>query len=160
MNQEQIVIKSALDAWTTYISRTGTLIQSLTDEQLQQPVAPGRNSGVYLLGHLTAVHDGLFPLFGLGEKKHPELEEVFLTNPDRPDPKRPAINELREYWDQVNNDLLHYFSQWTVGEWLQKHAAVTDGDFAKEPHRNRLNVLLNRTNHLAYHFGQLAFLKK
>ena len=32
-------------------------------------------------------------------------------------------------------------------------------DFIKEPHRNKLNVLLTRTTHLAYHAGQLALLK-
>jgi hypothetical protein len=60
MNPEQLMVKSALDAWTTHITRTDKLLQSLSDEQLQQQTAPGRNSGVYLLGHLLAVHDGLF----------------------------------------------------------------------------------------------------
>lgn len=42
----------------------------------------------------------------------------------------------------------------------QKHSAVSEEDFAKEPHRNKLNLLLNRTNHLSYHHGQLVFLKE
>jgi hypothetical protein len=159
MNQEQLIIKSAVDAWTTHIGRTDKLLQSLSDEQLQQQTAPGRNSGVYLLGHLTAVHDGLFPLFGLGDKRYPQLEELFVTNPDKPGAEGPSINDLRQYWDRVNKDLHQYFSQWTVGEWLQRHAAVSEEDFVKEPHRNRLNVLVSRTNHLAYHLGQLAYLK-
>ena len=28
----------------------------------------------YLLGHLTAMHDRMFPLLGLGDRFHPELD--------------------------------------------------------------------------------------
>ena len=33
---------------------------------------------------------------------------------------------------------------------------VSDEDFAREPHRNKLNVLISQTNHLSYHPGQLS----
>jgi len=39
-------------------------------------------------------------------------------------------------------------------EWFAKHSAVSAEDFAKEPHRNKLNILVNRTNHHSYHLGQ------
>ncbi len=39
-------------------------------------------------------------------------------------------------------------------------AAVTAEDFAREPHRNKLNIVLNRTGHVSYHLGQLVLLKK
>jgi hypothetical protein len=44
-------------------------------------------------------------------------------------------------------------------EWFQKHTAVSDEDFVKEPHRNRLTAVMGRSGHLAYHVGQLALLK-
>ncbi len=44
------VIKMVLDAWHTHIKRTDDLFNSLTDEQLMQEIAPGKNRGVYLLG--------------------------------------------------------------------------------------------------------------
>jgi hypothetical protein len=47
----------------------------------------------------------------------------------------------------------------TPDEWFQKHTAVTSEDFAKEPHRNRLNIVVTRTSHLSYHLGQLVLLK-
>ena len=159
-NPQQLIIKMALDSWNTHIKRTDQLVDSLSDEQLLQEVAPGRNSGYYLLGHLTAVHDSLFPLFQLGEKLYPQLEDIFIKNPDKSAIEKPVVKELRSYWQEVNNKLSGHFSQFTFDEWLQKHTLVSDEDFEKEPHRNKLNVLLNRTNHLAYHLGQLAFLKK
>ena len=41
-----------------------------------------------------------------------------------------------------------------------KHTAVSDEDFAANPLRNRLSVLLSRTRHLAYHIGQIALAPK
>ena len=80
-------------------------------------------------------------------------------SPDKSGLERPSVKELKDYWNEVNRALENHFNKFTVDEWLQKHTAVSEEDFLKEPHRNRLNVLISRTNHLAYHLGQLAFLK-
>jgi hypothetical protein len=159
-NQLDLIIKMSLDAWNGQLSRADKLFNTLTDEQLQNEVAPGRNSGVYLLGHLTAIHDAMFPLLGLGEKLYPELENTFVKNPDKSGLEKPSVKELRNYWSEVNKKLSQKLSEYNIGEWLGKHTSVSEEDFAKEPHRNRLNVLFTRTNHLANHLGQLAFLKK
>ena len=158
-NQQELIIKLALDAWNGQLSRTDKFFNAHTDEQLQNEIAPGRNSGVYLLGHLTAVHDAMFPLLGFGEKLYPELENIFIKNPDKSTLERPSLKELRNCWNEVNKKLSQKLSELSFDEWLQKHTAVSQEDFIKEPHRNRLNVLLSRTNHMAYHLGQLAFLK-
>jgi hypothetical protein len=47
----------------------------------------------------------------------------------------------------------------TADAWLSRHESMTDADFEKDPARNKLSVLLNRTNHLSFHFGQLRLLK-
>ena len=39
-----------------------------------------------------------------------------------------------------------------------RQANIPKADFPKEPHRNRLNVVISRTNHPAHHRGQLALL--
>jgi hypothetical protein len=159
-DQQQLFIKMALDAWNIQIDRTNKLFNSLSDDQLKEEIAPGRNSGSYLLGHLTAVHDALFPLLGLGEKLYPQLDEVFIKNPDKSGLERPATKQLRSYWNEVNEKLGKHFNDFSIEEWFQRHTAVSEADFQKEPHRNRLNVLLNRTAHLANHLGQLILLKK
>lgn len=156
--QQDISIKIIVDTWNTQLSRTAKLFDSLTDEQLQKEVAPGRNTGVYLLGHLIAVHDAILPLFGLEEKLYPELEEPFIKNPDKSGLAIPSIQSLRKYWIDVHTILANHFASILADDWFQKHNAVSTEDFAKEPHRNRLNVLVNRTNHLSYHYGQIAFL--
>jgi hypothetical protein len=37
--------------------------------------------------------------------------------------------------------------------------SVSPEDFVEEPHRNELNVLINRTGHVANHIGQMNLLK-
>jgi hypothetical protein len=43
--------------------------------------------------------------------------------------------------------------------WLQKHTGVSDDDFIKDPMRNRLAVVMNRTSHASYHARQAALTK-
>ena len=156
---EQLFLKMALDAWKTQIDRTTKLIDSLSDEQLQREVAPGRNTGVYLLGHLTAVHDALLPLMRFRERLYPELDKVFVDNPYNSGLSQPPVEELRTAWEKVNEKLSKHFYSLSVNEWFERHAAISEADFKNEPHRNRLNVVLNRTSHLANHLGQVTFLK-
>jgi uncharacterized damage-inducible protein DinB len=158
--QTELTIKILLDAWNAELKRTNALLNELTDEQLSNEVSAGRNTGAYILGHLTAVHDALFPLLAIREKSYPQLEEVFIKNPEKSGLEKPSVKELRNYWNEVNNKLSEHFNQFTPEEWFQKHASVNEEDFKKESHRNRLNVLASRTNHLSYHRGQLVFLKK
>src|SRR3982750_4772941 len=75
---KEVFIKMALDAWQTYQKRTEDLFNELPDAKLANEVSPGRNSGIYLLGHLTAVHDSMLPLLGSGEPLYPALRKPFI----------------------------------------------------------------------------------
>ena len=159
MTSESILIKMVLDAWHTYIKRTDELFDSLSDEQLLKEIAPGRNRGIYLLGHLAAVHDRMLPLLELGNPLHPELWNPFVERPDKEVTELPTTQTLREYWKEINTKLAGNVSSLSTETWFQKHSAVPVEDFEKEPHRNKLNIIINRTNHLANHLGQLLLLK-
>lgn len=113
----------------------------------------------YLLGHLTAVHDRLFPLLGLGDRLHPELDEPYITNPDRALADPISASDLKKAWTEVNSKLTAAFEKFTPEEWLQKHNAVSDEDFIQDPTRNRLALVMNRTNHASFHSGQAALVK-
>ena len=159
MHVEQQLIDSALRAWKFNADRIETFFDALTEEQLQQELAPGRNRLLYLWGHLAAANDGLFPLLGLGPKLHPELDAMFLANPDRTVPLVLSHAELKDVSSQINNALWSAFSGWTTAEWLQKHTAVSDEDFLREPYRNRYTVMLSRNSHMAFHYGQMILAK-
>jgi hypothetical protein len=159
MTSETIFVKMVLDAWHTHIQRTDELFNSLSDEQLMKAVAPGRNRGIYLLGHLAAVHDRILSLLELGNPLHPELWQPFVESPDKEVSELPTTQTLRGNWKEINKDLADKMSSLSPQGWFQKHTSVSAADFAKEPHRNKLNIIVNRTNHLANHLGQLLLLK-
>ncbi|HYV92374.1 MAG TPA: DinB family protein [Chitinophagales bacterium] len=156
----QIMVKMVLDAWHSKIKEANDILDQLTDEQLQNEVAPDRNRGIYLLGHLTATHDGMLPVLSFGERLYPQLDEIFIDNPDKSITPIPSANELRSYWKNINSILADHFNKLPVAAWFEKHNSVSAEDFIKQPHRNKLNVIIPRTNHLSYHTGQLVFLKK
>jgi DinB superfamily len=156
---ESLFVKMAVSAWESQVKSFSELVDSLTDEQLAKEISPGRNTGVYLLGHLVAVSDGMLPLLGFGDKMYPELEEIFLRNPDKSGLEKPPLSKLRECLRQVNAKLADGMAHTSPGEWFDRHMAISPENFSNEPHRNRLNVLINRTNHLANHLGQLLLLK-
>ena len=160
INGKTVFIKMALSAWDTYNTRLNKLIDTLSDEQLTAETAPGRNTGIYLLGHLIAVSDGLFPILGFGERLYPKLDKIFLETPDKSGLEMPSINELKEYWKKVNAKLTDHIIRVPADEWFTRHNNVSEADFANEPHRNKLNIIINRTNHTSYHLGQLAYLAK
>jgi DinB superfamily len=149
----------ALDTWNIHNKRLVSLIHDLTDEQLSAAIAPGKNTGQYLLGHLVAVSDGMLPLLGIGDRIFPELAPIFLQNPDQSGLEKTPIATLKTQLEAVNQQLTSGMAQFTESDWMGRHTAVSEADFAKEPHRNKLNLLLSRTTHLAYHLGQMALLK-
>lgn len=157
--QLNLVVKMTLTAWDAQNKYFKNLVESLTDEQLQKEIAAGRNTGIYLLGHLIAVSDGLFPLLGFGERMYPALEDVFIKTPDKSGLDMPTITELKQNLEAVNAKLAAAFQSCKVDEWLGRHTAVSAEDFVREPHRNKLNVVISRTNHMANHIGQMLLLK-
>jgi hypothetical protein len=114
MTLETSLIDSALRNWRSTVDRAGKLFGDLSQEQLLQEVAPGKNRVIYLWGHLTAFN----------------------------------------IWQETSQILWTGFSKLSVADWLQKHGAVSEEDFLREPHRNRFTILLARTAHIAYHLGQ------
>ncbi|PWS31582.1 DinB family protein [Pedobacter paludis] len=159
MTAIEIFVKMILDRWNGSIKNCDALLNSLSDETLQREIAPNKNRGIYLLGHLIAVHDDMLILLDLGEKLYPQLYEPFLKSPDKTVTEIPSVTELRIFWNNQCEVLKQKFDDLKPEEWLTKHTAVSAEDFAKEPNRNKLNIILTRTTHLAYHTGQLVLLK-
>lgn len=159
MDTTPIVLKMLFDRWYASITNCDNLLNALSDEQLQNEIAPGKNRGVYLLGHLIAAHDDMLVLLDMGEKLYPEWHKVFIASPDKAVAELPSVSELRAAWHNQCEVMKQKFDDVTPAGWFEKHTAVSADDFAKEPHRNKLNIILTRTTHLQYHLGQMALLK-
>jgi uncharacterized damage-inducible protein DinB len=158
MEQSRILVDMALKAWNQQITRAEKFFDAHTDEDLQKEVAPGKNRLAYLMGHLVSSNDTMMTLFGFGPKVIPSYEEIFSKNPDRAVAQPPAA-EVRKAWKDLHGTLAQHFEKLSVAEWLDKHTSMTAEDLVKEPTRNKLSVLIGRTNHVAYHMGQMVLTK-
>lgn len=158
ISQVELLIKSTINAWQGQNKKVDDLIAKLSDEQWNADTAPGRNSGIYLLGHSVAVNDGIIKLLGFGDKLHPELEAPFLAEADKSGHVFPSLEDLKKYWKEINTKLDENIKTLSTDDWFSRHTAVSEEDFSKEPHRNKLSILISRTSHQAYHLGQLAYL--
>ena len=160
MTSLQLSVKVALNSWNLVVERADKIFSNLTEDQLLKEVAPGRNRLIYLWGHLIAIHDAMFSIMGFGPRFHPELDAMFVSNPDKTAAQLPSPRELKKYWDEVNGKLLSEFARLSANDWLLQHRAMSEEDYAKDPTRNRLAVLLSRTNHMSYHLGQIMLARE
>jgi len=160
MGNEGIFVALGLKTWKTQIERADKLFGSLSSEEVLREIATGRNRLLYLWGHLTAIHDAMLPLLGLRDRLHPEFDVAFVSNPDKSLASIPSHEEVRQAWNLVNAELWQGFEKMSWSDWVQRHSAVSEEDFAKDPSRNRFSVLLSRTNHLSYHLGQAVLALK
>ena len=154
-----LVVKMTITAWDAQNNQLNKLIDELTNEQWQKEIAPGKNRGIYLLGHLIAVSDAMLPILDFGKNLFPELHPVFIKNPDKKNQDIPTIAELKENLNAINAMLKENMQATSTAQWFGRHMSVSPEDFAKEPHRNKLNIIISRTGHMAYHLGQIVLLK-
>jgi hypothetical protein len=159
MTNEELLVATAVGSWKQIIGRADSVIAKYTDEQLDRHVAPGRNRVRYLIGHLVAIDDRLFTGLGIGERLYEKLDAAYVTNPDGTLPDPVSTEELKKAWFDVHSKLTASFEQMTAAQWLERHTAVSAEDFAKEPLRNRLAMMLSRTNHVSMHIGQALLAK-
>jgi hypothetical protein len=158
MASDDVLIQTAISSWEQVIKRVANLCLSCSEQQLLVEVAPGRNRILYLWGHLIAVNDAMFSVLRLGARLHPELDAVFIAQPDRSAPLPPST-EIARCSEHVHTELLSRFKNLSAKEWLERHGNVSPEEFEGNPARNRLAVLLGRTNHASYHFGQMMLAK-
>jgi hypothetical protein len=154
MGNEDSYVAVGLKVWKSQIDQADKLFGGFSSEEVLREIAPGRNRLLYLWGHLTAVHDAMLPLLVLGERLYPEFDVAFVSNPDKSQAAIPSHEQVRRAWKSVNDELGKGFEKMSWSDWVQRHSAVSEEDFAKDPSRNRFSVLLSRTNHLSYHLGQ------
>jgi hypothetical protein len=132
------------------------VIDSIGDENFNQPIVANGNSPSWLLGHLADTDDKLLELFGIGKRLFPELSTIYHHERGNNQQGHLTKAELNVKWNSIVAELDNAFKNMTEADWLARHLSVTEEDFKKEPHRNKLNVFLSRVTHKASHLGQIA----
>jgi hypothetical protein len=155
---EQTMVKMVLDSWNALLKQFNEALDAISDEQLEHEIAPNKNRGIYILGHMVAVHDDVLPILGFGKNIYPEINEMFLS-PDNASNNYPPASELRTYWKNINQVIAENVAKLEPEQWFERHNNVSAEEFATQPHRNKLNVMLTRTCHLAHHLGQIKWVQ-
>jgi uncharacterized damage-inducible protein DinB len=155
--KDELFVKMVINSWLATQKSINKNIDRLSEEELNTPILPGKNTPAWIIGHLAAVNDNIATLLELGPKLKPEYEKA-LIHPDGT-VKAPSTAEMIKYWHDSNAYVNEKIAALSTEDWFGKHTAVSAEDFAKEPHRNKLNVLMSRTNHLSHHLGQLVLAK-
>ena len=158
IDPRQSAVQISLATWSRNVRQVDDILARLSDADLEREIAPGRNRGIYLIGHLIAVHDQSAALLGMEPRSYPQYDAIFLENPDRDGQDFPSIDELRGAWKDIHSRIASYFDTLTPEDWFDRHTAVSADDFVNQPLRNKFAVLTSRISHLAYHVGQLALL--
>ncbi len=158
-NPNQIAVKNVLDGWRGRVLEANKILSQISDEQMMNEIVPGRNRGIYLLGHLVAETDRMLPILNFEKLNYPDLAAPFILNPDKTIAELPSVAELRENWVVINEILTKHINTLSAEDWFERHTSISAEDFVKEPHRNKLSIMVSRASHLAYHVGQLSFLR-
>jgi hypothetical protein len=133
---------------------------ALTDENYFKQIVPNGNTPSWIMGHLVDTDDRLLELFGIRDRLFPELSTIYHHERGVNQTNHLSKSELMTKWKSISEELGNAFKSWSEADWLSRHMAVSEEDFKKEPHRNRLNVMLSRVEHKASHLGQIAMLPK
>ena len=153
-------IEICLLQWTTYNTRMQKMIDAISDQNFNSSITPGGNSPSWLFGHLVDTDDKILELFGIRSRLYPELEKIYHHERGTNQAGHLSKTELTTKWKAITAELDKAFKAWTENDWMSKHTAVSEEDFKKEPHRNKLNVMLGRVSHKASHLGQVAMQPK
>lgn len=99
--EQDIFITTVLKNWDLQVTRGKALIDSLSEEDIMKEVAPGKNRGIYIVGHLIAYHDLLGEILGYGDRQHPHLQPIFIEAADKSDVILPSYAELKVLYEDV-----------------------------------------------------------
>ena len=154
------VLDICLIQWNTYNKQMQKAFDTISDENFNKPIVENGNSPSWLLGHLVDTDDKLIELFGIGDRLHPELKAIYHHERGTNQSGHLTKSELLSKWKTISAELDKAFKSWSESDWMGRHTAVSEDDFKKEPHRNKLNVMLSRVEHKASHLGQVAMQSK
>lgn len=150
------------EQWKILTGWLSNTINGLSHDDLYRCIAPQKNHGVWILGHLIQSEDELGVY--LGKSEHylfPQYTALFGQGSALLPPESyPSIELLREQWKQVLVRNEHVFASMTDAEWDETHTQIDSGnsvdtDFFKT--KGRCIAIWNI--HQAYHLGQLGILR-
>jgi hypothetical protein len=97
-----IISRQFYEQWKITSGWISENLDDLSDDDLKHELAPGKNHGVWILGHLIQCEDELSKFLGLGDYIYPENEQLFSQNSKLlPVESYPELKTLRIQWEEV-----------------------------------------------------------
>lgn len=142
------------DAMADWVSGS---INALSDEDLKMELSPGKNHGVWLLGHLVVCDDDFSLYMGTGPLLYPEYYETFGSGSKiQPVENYPPAAELREYWKKIVEKNKKIYAELTDAELKELHSNMKDPE--KDFFKTKERICIFWQLHEMYHAGQLGVL--
>ncbi len=132
------------------------IIRSLSDDELKKEISPGKNHGIWLLGHLITCEDDFALFMGKGEITYSLYHDLFAEETVlQPVENYPPISEMREKWKEMLAKNRKIYDELKDEELEENHAQRKgEDDFCK----TKEDVTVHWQLHLMYHAGQLSVL--
>ena len=131
------------------------VLSGLADEDFNLELAPGKNNGVWILGHLIVCDDDFSEYMGKDEILYPQYIELFGQHTKVQSPEKyPSVKELRESWKKVCEKNVKVYKQITDEELKEDHALVKNAE--DDYFKTKENIIMHWQLHEMYHAGQLA----
>lgn len=157
MNAENPRSKLLLDQYKAMRGWVNMYLHELSDEELRSEIIPGKNHGVWILGHLVASDDTLSEYLGYGPQLFPETQVFTQSKQLIPVDKCKHPSILRDEWKKVCEKNETIYRQLTDSELDQPHALI-QGNLEDDYFKTKQGVTINWTLHQVHHAGQLALL--
>ena len=132
-------------------------MSGFADEDFYTELSPGKNHGVWILGHLIVSDDDFSLYMGKGGLLYPEYSEVFGQGSKiKPVEDYPSVKKLKGLWANVCKKNMAIYSSLKDSEFDEPHALVEDPE--KDFFKTKERVIYAWQLHQMYHTGQLGVL--
>ena len=152
---EKKVINAYLEQFSIMEGWINQHLNSLSDEDLAAEIAPGRNTGIWTLGHLIASMDDIGLYLCNEDILYKDLWDQFGPGSKSDGKAYPPVSEMRERWIKVNEKAKRIISGLTDNELNEKHNNKQD---TTEFYNTKQKVIDCWILHQMYHAGHLGIL--
>lgn len=153
------IAKQFFEQWKAMVEWVNENLELLTDEELQAELSPGKNHGVWLLGHIIESEDNLSVYLGKAPRLYPEYEAIFGQRSKLlPVGEYPLVALLRSQWVGVVAKNETILSQMPDAEWNEPHAKLQPGEEETDYFATKGRCIMIWILHQNYHNGQLSLL--
>lgn len=131
-------------------------LNSLSDKDLEKETAPGKNTGIWLFGHLITCEDDFALFMGKGGITYPEYQKMFGegTKP-LPAENYPSVSEMRAKWKEMLAKNKKIYDELKDEEFDEPHAELKDEN---DPCKTKEDIMIHWQVHLMYHVGQIGMI--